>query len=288
MKYFSGVVVPMITPFTKSLQIDTEAVKRIMAVFAENNISPLVAGTTGESSSLSQAAAYTLVKTAVEHKTSTQKVYAGLVCNCIEEMLDRAEQYADLAVDAIVATLPSYYSLTDKQMERFYCMLADASRCPVMMYNIKSTTQMSLPEDVVERLSEHPNIAGLKDSERDENRMKRFIEKFRSRSDFSYFSGWGAQALNALLLGADGVVPSTGNVVPEMYKELYAAYQSGDIENAKLWQQRTDDVAKIYQQNRTLGESLAALKVLMHSRGFCEIHVMNPLTDCEELLIVES
>jgi 4-hydroxy-tetrahydrodipicolinate synthase len=109
--------------------------------------------------------------------------------------------------------------------------------------------------------------------------MAHFIETYKNRSDFSFFCGWGAQGANSLALGADGIVPSTGNIVPELYKKLYQAVVKGDEATAARVQAETDKVAVIYQKGRTLGESLAALKVLMHAKKLCGTTMMPPLTE---------
>ena len=137
---------------------------------------------------------------------------------------------------------------------------------------------MSLPLDLVAELSQHPNIAGLKDSERDPARLNECIQKYKNRSDFSFFCGWGAQGANSLILGADGIVPSTGNVVPEMYYKLYKAVLAGDTAAALHYQQQTDRVAELNKKGRNLGSSLAALKVLMKARSLCGTTMMPPLT----------
>ena len=280
-KQFQGVVVPMITPLTKDRQIDTIAVKKIMAAFADNNISPLILGTTGESTSIGQAESAVLVEAAVKAKKSGQVIYTGISGNNVAELIEHAKRYAGLGADVIVSTLPSYYTLTPLQMEQYYTILADASSCPVMMYNIKATTQMTIPLDVIERLSKHPNIVGLKDSERDVQRLETCINTYRCRPDFSFFCGWGAKSLESLLMGADGIVPSTGNAVPEMYKALYDAFLRRDYAFARQMQEATDGIAEAYQQGRSLGESLAALKILMERRGFCQRYMMPPLTDLQ-------
>lgn len=150
---------------------------------------------------------------------------------------------------------------------------------------------MSLPPDLVAELSQHPNIAGLKDSERDPARLNECIRKYKNRSDFSFFCGWGAQGANSLILGADGIVPSTGNVVPEIYCKLYKAVLAGNTDAALLYQQQTDRVAELYQKDRSLGNSLAALKVLMKARGLCGTMMMPPLSSLsasEEKSIIEQ
>ena len=163
-KRFSGVVVPMITPLNKDFTADVEAVERIMRLFAKHGINPLVLGTTGESSSINDVESCRLVEAAVRSKSENQCVYAGLVGNQVQGLIERGNKYIQLGADCVVATLPSYYVLTPVQMTAFYTQLADEISGPVMMYNIKATTQMTIPLDVVEQLSVHPNIFGLKDS----------------------------------------------------------------------------------------------------------------------------
>ena len=278
-KRFSGVVVPMITPLNKDFTVDVAAVECIMRLFAKHRINPLVLGTTGESSSISDVESCRLVEAAVRSKAENQCVYAGLVGNQVQDLIQRGNKYIQLGADCVVATLPSYYVLTPAQMTTFYTQLADEISGPVMMYNIKATTQMTIPLDVVEKLSVHPNIFGLKDSERDADRMKTCIETYKNNPDFSYFCGWGAQSFGSMQHGADGIVPSTGNIVPEMYGKLYSAALKGDWTECEKWQETTDNVAVIYQKDRTLGESLAALKVLMNGVGICNTTMMPPLTE---------
>lgn len=281
-KKYSGVVVPMVTPLTKSKKIDFAAVERIVMSFSNNLISPLVLGTTGESASFDLKDGAELVKAAVASKGLNQHIYVGLVGNNVQQQITCGNKYFDLGADVVVATLPSYYVLTPDQMVAYYETLADQLPGPLMMYNIKATTQMSIPLEVVERLSRHDNIWGLKDSERDVERLKECIDTYEQRMDFSFFCGWGGQSANSLKWGADGIVPSTGNVVPEMYKQLYLAAIHKDEEEAQFFQTKTDEVARIYQEGRTLGQSLAALKVMMGVKDLCKPYMKPPLTELSD------
>jgi len=283
---YRGVVVPMVTPVTQDGQLDTEAVKRIIHFFADNQVSPLLMGTTGEGNSVSQADGQLFVETAVkardqwaeEHGACSMVIYAGLTGNCFSEQVRQAEIYTALGADVIVATLPTYYALTAAQMEEYYQTLADCITGPLMLYNILATTHMSIPIEVVRRLADHPNIVGLKDSERDLERMAQCIEIAQGRDDFAYFCGWAAQSAHSLALGGNGIVPSTGNYVPEMFSELYDAAVRGDMDTANRLQDETNEIAKIYQKDRTLGQSLTALKVMMQTKGLCEPWMLMPLT----------
>jgi dihydrodipicolinate synthase/N-acetylneuraminate lyase len=277
-KRFSGVVVPMVTPLNEDFTVDVLAVERIITLFDQHGIHPLVLGTTGESSSINAAESYKLVEAAVKAKGKNQIIYAGLVGNQVHDLIKRGNKYISLGADCVVATLPSYYTLTAAQMTLFYKTLAEEIAGPLMMYNIKATTQMSIPMEVVAELAYHPNIWGLKDSERDYDRMKDFIELYKDNENFSYFCGWGAQSARSMQLGADGIIPSTGNYVPEMYGKLYTAGINADWIECEKWQEATNEVALLYQKDRTLGESLAVLKSLMNKKGICKTTMMPPLT----------
>lgn len=277
-KKYRGVVVPMVTPVTKEGKLDTEAVVRIIEFFAKAGVSPLLMGTTGEGNSVSPKDGLLFVETAVKAAQKRITIYAGLTGNCFSEQLAQAEAYTKAGADVIVATLPTYYALTEEQMENYYRTLADSIKGPLMLYNILATTHMSIPVDVIRRLADHPNIVGLKDSERDLERMAQCIEIAKDRDDFCYFCGWAAQSAHSLELGGDGIVPSTGNFVPEMFQQLYEAAMAGDMATANRLQDETNEIAKIYQKDRTLGQSLTALKVMMQTKGLCEPWMLMPLT----------
>ncbi|MBQ9355796.1 MAG: dihydrodipicolinate synthase family protein [Prevotella sp.] len=277
-KKYCGVVVPMVTPVDSEARIDTAAVERIVSFFAEAGVSPLLMGTTGEGNSVGQDDGLLMVQAAVKAAKGRIKVYAGLTGNCFAEQLRQAETYTAAGADVIVATLPTYYALTPEQMENYYTRLADSIKGPLMLYNILATTHMSIPVEVIRRLADHPNIVGLKDSERDMERMKQCIELAKGREDFCYFCGWAAQSATSLALGGDGIVPSTGNFVPQMFRQLYDAAIQGDCATAQRLQDETDAIARIYQKDRTLGQSLAALKVMMQTRNLCQPYMLMPLT----------
>lgn len=279
---YNGVVVPMVTPVTPNGFLDKPAVERIIKSFVNAGVSPLLMGTTGEGNSVSTIDGQELIETAVKTAQGKITIYAGLTGNCFIEQLKQAGYYSASGADVIVATLPSYYSLTPEQMENYYLRLADSIKGPLMLYNIAATTHMSIPVDVVQRLADHPNIVGLKDSERDMERMEKCIAIAKNRDDFAYFCGWAAQSAKSLELGGNGIVPSTGNFVPGMFQELYKAAVAGDMETAYRLQDETNEIAKVYQANRTLGQSLTALKVMMQTRGLCTPDMLMPLTRLSE------
>ena len=279
---YHGVVVPMVTPVTKDGDIDVKAVERIINNFAANNVSALLMGTTGEGNSVSVAQGVKMIEAAAKAAAGRITVYAGLAGNCVSEQMEAAKKFTAAGADVIAATLPSYYALTPEQMYQYYHNLAETLDIPLMLYNITITTHMSIPVDVIEKLSHHPNIVGLKDSENNLERMEELLRLVADRDDFAYFCGCAANSAKALALGADGIVPSVGNYLPKMYADLFEAGVKGDTALAEKLQQETIEIGKINTEGLTLGQSLAGLKVIMQMVGLCDTYMLPPLIELDE------
>lgn len=269
----------MATPVTKDGDIDVAAVERIVDNMASHQCAPLIMGTTGEGNSCSIADGVAMVAAAKRAAKGRVTIYVGLPGTCISDQRKAATEFIAAGADVIAATLPSYYALTDEQMEKYYTDLADFLPIPLMLYNITITTHMSIPLEVIERLSHHPNIVGLKDSENNIPRLEECCKLFADREDFAYFCGCAANSCAALKNGGDGIVPSVGNYLPQMYQDLYEAGVKGDFEECERLQQLTIEIGKINTAGLTLGQSLAGLKVIMNMLGLCEPHMLAPLTE---------
>ena len=276
-KKYTGIIVPAVTPLTASLHLDEPAVERIFSSFYLHEISPFILGTTGEAASLPLAVKKEYVLAAEQNKKMGSVLYAGISSNVVAESVEFAQFCSLHRVDVVVATLPSYFALTEKQMLQYFIQLADAIPLPLFIYNIPATTHMSIPLPLIDELSHHPGIAGIKDSERSEERLQQSLELWKDRPDFHYILGWAAKSADALWKGADGLVPSTGNLYPELYANMWHAWKKGDRETLALLQEQSDAYGALYQANRSLGESLHALKILMKEKGLCEEYVMPPL-----------
>ena len=277
-KKYSGIVVPAVTPLTSGLKLDEPAVERMFKAFSAYHIQPFILGTTGESASLPLWLKKDYVLKAAAVKKPGMILYAGISSNCMEESVEFAKFCFDNGVDVVAATLPAYYALTPGQMKQYFETLADEIPGPLIVYNIPSTTHMSIPLEVIDQLSHHENIAGTKDSERSEERLRRSIALWEERTDFSHFLGWAAKSAEALIQGSDGLIPSTGNFVPGLYESMLAAAKEGDNALAFQKQELSDELGDLYQKGRSLGESIAALKVVMHAMRLCDRFVMPPLT----------
>ena len=271
------IIVPAITPLTADYVLDERAVEKMFELFHSFEISPFVLGTTGEASSLPIDVKRAYVKSASKNKQAGALLFAGISSNVVAESIEFAKFCADNGVDALVATLPSYYQLTEYSIRKYFEEIADKISLPLVIYNIPATTHMSIPLQLIGQLSHHPNIIATKDSERSEERLLQSLALWKDRSDFAHYLGWAAKSAEALLGGSDGLVPSTGNLFPGIYFEMLKAVKENDRQRAYEMQQLSDSCGNLYQDGRTLGESLWALKLLMNKKGLCEPVVMPPL-----------
>jgi dihydrodipicolinate synthase/N-acetylneuraminate lyase len=273
-----GVIVPMVTPFTVEGQIDTNSVGRIIDHLIAGGVDGIFAlGTTGEAASISGIEKQKLIEAATGYTKNRALVYAGISSNCLDESITMAKSYMDLGVDVLVAHAPYYYSLHEDETFRYFMKLADGIAGPLVIYNIPKTTGISLSIDIVEKLSNHERIIGLKDSEDTPGRLEAAIERFYGRSDFSYVVGCASLSAKAVSLGAAGIVPSSANLVARMYQQLFENAHKGNHAAAQKFQEQTDRISAMYQKNRSLGQSLAALKAAMHVLGLCGPAVLPPL-----------
>lgn len=276
------IIVPVVTPLTKKLKLDKDAVEKIFDHLYKHQSHPFILGTTGEAASLPLELKQKYIKKAGKCKQDGMTLYAGISSNSFDESVDFAKFCFDHGADAVVATLPSYYALSDYQMKRYFADLVEAIAAPVIIYNIPAATHMSIPLSIIDELSHHPNIIATKDSERSDERLQQSLTLWKDRTDFAHFLGWAAKSAAALFSGSKGLVPSTGNLVPEIYETMLKAVGEGDRKKAYEMQELSDLYGNLYQSGKTLGESLWALKVLMEEKGLCQSYVMPPLHSLPE------
>ncbi len=280
---YHGVVIPMITPVTPTGELDEPAVRRVIDHLVEGGVSGVfILGTTGEAASISVAMKLRLAALTVEHTAKRAMVYAGISHNCLTNSVEAAEAFFKLGVEVMVAHLPSYYDLNPAEQEAYYVTLSQKINGPLMLYNIPITTHMSMPLEVIERLSALPNIVGLKDSQNDTARLTAIIKLLGGRSDFAIFTGVTALSGKALQMGADGTVPSLGNMVPALCQRLYDAAVNGDADCVATYQRQLDELSQLLRGTLSLGQSLGAHKVAMGALSLCGPDVLPPLQPLTE------
>lgn len=271
----------MITPFTSDGKVDISASKKIVNYLIEAEVAPFLQGTTGEGLSIPNEQRLRFVEAMVKECSGRSPVYAAISHHSFGDAVALGRRFLETGVEAVAAHLPAFYPMSDFQIIHYYEELADALRGPLLLYNIPKTVHRSIPLEVADKLSRHPNICGIKDSENNIFRQETGISQWKERDDFVHLIGCAAQSAHALSQGSAGIVPSAGNIVPHLYQELYEAALAGNMRRANQLQKETDDLSDIWQEGKSLTESLAALKVIMKHFGFCEKYVLPPLTECE-------
>lgn len=275
-KKYQGVVVPAITPLNADLTLDTAAVEKLFAFFRRHGAHPFILGTTGEFPSLPGDLKLQYIRLAGRLKTGSDQLYVGISSNCLADSLEHARVALGEGADVLVCNLPSYYQLSETQILNYFETLAEKIAGPWMIYNIPSTTHHSIPLPLVDKLSHHPNIVGLKDSERNEERLVTALQMWSGREDFSHLLGWSARSAFSLLHGGDGLVPSSGNLSPGVYTDMFKAKAAGDIDHLSRLQDLSDQLGKSYQGGG-VGSTFGALKALMQQEGLCQPYTMPPL-----------
>ncbi len=278
-------IVPLMTPVTAGGRLDEAALARLVNHIIDGGCQGLmVCGTTGEFASMSVAQRVRTVQLALAAARGRALVFGGIGDTSLENALALSQAFLAAGADAVVANLPSYYPLTPEMMERYFTQLADQVGGPLYLYNIPQTTRLSIPLDVIERLSRHPRIAGIKDSEPDTARQEQLCRMFAGREDFSVFCGTVPFTAKAMRAGADGFVPSGGNLAPRAARDLMDQLVGGDLAAGDAAQLRIDAINAIYQKGRTITQSLAALKGALELAGLCGRHMLSPnlpVTDAE-------
>jgi 4-hydroxy-tetrahydrodipicolinate synthase len=277
---YQGVVVPVVTPFTAGGGVDGEAFDRLVDFLLAGGVDGIfVLGTTGEGTSVPLSFRRRLVERAVKRVNGRVKVYAGIGDTHPNEVTIGNDFFA-AGADVVVACPPVAFP-ADKLLP-WYRSLLEGLKGPLILYNMPATTKVSIPIDVIAQLVGHPNLAGIKDSENDPQRLEELFRRCGGKPGFAIFVGVGALMARGLKLGAAGIVPSVGNLIPEVCRNLCASARRGDWAEAELHFDRMKAVSAVYQNGRSLGESLSALKGAVHCRGLCAPHVLPPLRPLSE------
>ena len=273
-----GAVVPLVTPITSDAQVDFAALDRLIESQIRGGVEGiLILGTTGEGPCIPRVLRRPLIERAVGTARKRILIYANVAENSLADTIASAKEFITAGAEVIAALPPFYFPPRPAELIAWFRVLLDAAPGPVVIYNIPLRTRVSIPLEVIGELAGHPRLVGIKDSENDPKRHEELLKRFGRRNDFSIFIGVGALMAQGLKSGADGIVPSVGNLIPKDCQEQVEAARRQDWAAVDAIAVRQAEVAAVYQKGRTLAQSLAALKGLLHHRGICSPHVFPPL-----------
>lgn len=287
---YHGAVVPLVTPFTEDGGLDEAALTRLIEDQVAGNVDGVfVLGTTGEGARVPRAMRLRMVECAMQLAAGRVPVYAGLG-DIAGADASEANDFLRAGVLAVVAHPPIAESVPEDGLEGWFRTLLDRLEGPLLLYNIPATTRVSIPLDAVEHLLGHPRLAGIKDSENNAARHEELLQRFAAVPDFAVFIGVGALMEKGMRMGADGIVPSVGNLIPGTCAQMCAAAREADWDQLATLQARMMAVAGAYQNGRSLYDSISALKYATHLRGLCTPVVLPPLSPVppQEIELIRS
>lgn len=272
---FQGMATAMVTPMT-STGVDYEAFARFIEFQIENGINALVAvGTTGESATLSPEERKAVIRFAVERVNGRVPVIAGTGTNNTEHVLEFTRCACGDGADAVLVVTPYYNKATQGGLRKHFEMVADVSEKPVIMYNVPSRTGCNLQAATVEKLAEHPNIAGLKEASGDMAQVVDIAARCGDKLDI--YSGEDGLTVPMMSIGAKGCISVLSNVVPGLAVEMTDKFFAGDIAGAGELQRRTLPlIHALFSEVNPIPAKAAA-----SAMGFGQEHLRMPLTPME-------
>ena len=227
---FTGVATALLTPFCEG-EIDYVALERMIEVQIDGGCGAiLVAGTTGESATLSVGEHHALVSFAKKCIRARVPLLAGCGSNSTSHAIELAKAVCDAGADALLAVTPYYNKTNDRGILLHYRALADAATRPLMLYSVPSRTGYALTAAHCLALSEHPNIVAIKEASGDLGLLERVCDECGDRLDV--YTGNDHQTVAAMKLGAKGVISVYSNLDVRAMAELCRLCAAGEYRAA--------------------------------------------------------
>jgi 4-hydroxy-tetrahydrodipicolinate synthase len=229
---FHGSLVAIVTPMRDGGDVDFDAWVRLLDFHLENGTDGIVVGgTTGESATLTEAELRQLTERACAHVKKRISIVVGAGTSDTATTVARARWLSELPIDGVLVVTPAYNRPPQEGLYRHFAAVAEASRVPVILYNIPSRTAVDLLPATVARLMQFPQIVALKEGVAGTDRVRDLLGLVRP--GFTILSGDDATSREALLAGARGVISVTANVAPRAMSEMVAAAIRGDRARAE-------------------------------------------------------
>jgi 4-hydroxy-2-oxoglutarate aldolase len=230
-KKLSGIAAPISTPFVNG-EVAYDQLKSNMQKYRRTALAGFFAlGSNGESMFLTESEKLKVLEVVLQEKADHQIVMAGSGYESTQQTISFSNQVAEMGADFVSILTPSYFKkrLTDEAMIGYYTDVADGVPVPVIVYNAPGFTGMTLTPKVVEVISRHPNVIGMKDTSK--GNMSTYLSA--AGDDFDILSGTVSTLFESLLLGAKGGVVSLANAFPAACCELYDACKAIDLDKAR-------------------------------------------------------
>ena len=229
---FKGSLVAIVTPMHEDGRLDLESFRALIDFHVEQGTDGIVVvGTTGESPTVNFEEHQLLISTAVKHTAGRIPVIAGTGANSTTEAIDLSIYAKDAGANASLSVVPYYNKPSQEGLYQHFRKVAEAVDIPQILYNVPSRTVADITNETVLRLSQIPNVVGIKDATG--NMGRGFDLLCNVPQDFAVYSGDDASSLALLLQGGHGAISVTANVAPKLMHEMCVASFAGDLITAR-------------------------------------------------------
>ena len=268
---FRGIATALITPLTAD-GIDYAQFGKLIDWQIDQGINALViCGTTGESSTLSDAEHRRAIAFACEKVNGRVPVIAGTGSNETAYAVELTKSACADGADAVLVVTPYYNKTTQNGLVAMYNTIADASTKPVILYNVPSRTGIGIQPETYVKLAQHPNIAAIKEANSD---ISKIVETFALVGDqLDIYSGNDDQIVPILSMGGQGCISVLSNVVPRETVAITDQFFAGNVaEAARLQCQFMPLIRSLFCESNPI-----PVKAAMAALGFCENYLRLPL-----------
>ena len=277
---FRGTATALITPFREG-EIDYDCLGRLIDIQISAGIDALViGGTTAEAATLTDEERYRLFEFSAERIDGKTKLIFGTGTNDTRVAIKHSKFAEKVGCDGLLLVTPYYNKGTEGGIEKHYLSIAESVDLPTLLYNVPSRTGVNLGFNLISRLSDHPNIVGIKEASDSTDRLVTLA----SMSDkITLYSGNDSQVLPTLALGGLGVISVISNLLPSETKEMTDAYFGGNSARAREIQFRLLPLI----QAMFMETNPSPIKYAMSLRGLCSPELRLPLSEPRESTKIE-
>ncbi len=233
---FTGACTALVTPFLEG-KVNYPMAEQLLRRQLEAGIPAVViAGTTGESPTLSDDEKIELIGRSKAYAGDACKIIAGTGSNATQHAVELSIAAEKAGADALLIVSPYYNKATADGLFAHYLTIAHAVSLPVILYNVPSRTGVDIPVSVYQRLSRVPNIVGVKEASSDITKIARI--RHACEPDFTVWSGNDDMIVPTIASGGSGIISVLSNILPEETNAMCRAALSGDMETASTLQQQ--------------------------------------------------
>ena len=269
---FGRLATAMITPFTPEGTIDWPRVSSMIEyLIQQGNDAIVVAGTTGESPTLTNEEKVELYTYAVREAAGRVHVIAGTGGNNTEAAIQLTKQAEEAGVDGVMLVAPFYNKPSQEGLYQHFKKIAEATSLPVMLYNIPGRSAVNITVDTMVRLTEIDNIVAIKEASGDLVQVTELAA--RKPEHVRIYSGNDELLVPTMAVGGYGVVSVASQLISPEMKKMMEAFVAGDVTTATQMHQRYLPLVKAL----FITSSPAPLKYALSKRGVCEPTLRLPL-----------